>query len=193
MSVNLGLGHFKELWKSNTSKKRLDRLSLLFLNDNHTKSLIRIIKIKLFDGKAIESAFVTNNFSVNGPGIMYLTLENDPILLANKVENITLHGEFQNGCLHGVVYGIAQWWKYPLETDESKEKDYIDENPLYKVLNFVGHYRFGNLIGPIWKPAYSLDAVPIGFYYTYIEPNLDNNEVRGRNQILDLRYITKSR
>ena len=183
------MGHYKELWNSNTSKAKLHTLSLLFLNDNDTQISTHIIKMSLLDGKAIESAFVTNNFSVNGPGIMYLTLENDPILLSNVVENNTLHGGFQNGCLHGMVYGIAQWWKYPLEMDESKEKDYLDENPLYKVINFVGEYKFGNLVGPIWKPAYSLDAVPIGFYYTYIAPPLDNNQELGRNQILDLRYI----
>ena len=120
-----------------------------------------------------------------------MNLEEDKLLLTNIAENITLHGEFVNGCLNGLVFGIAQWWKFPTELDsENNDKEYIDDNPMYKVLNFVGQYKFGKLFGPIWKPVYSLDEVPIGYYYSYIPE--DEGIVYKKhqtNQLLDLQQV----
>ena len=142
------------------------------------------------DGKAIESNNLDESFLVNGPGVLYLSLEDDELLLTNIAENITLHGEFVNGCLNGFVYGIAHWWKFPTELDsENNDKEYIDDNPMYKVLNFVGQYKLGKLFGPIWKPVYSLDEVPVGYYYSIINDQEENLNVKEtKNEMFSLRY-----
>ena len=53
-----------------------------------------------------------------------------------------------------------------------QNEEYKEENVLYKKLNFVGTYNHGQLIGPSWKPAYSLDGVDIGYYYRTEEAKL---------------------
>ena len=183
-------GKFQEVWNAKTSKNELETLSKLLIDIERARSSTANMTLKLEDGKAIESNNVDDNFSVNGPGVLHLTLEDDELLLTNIAENITLHGEFVNGCLNGFVYGIAQWWKFPTELDsENNDKEYIDDNPMYKVLNFVGQYEFGKLVGPIWKPVYSLDEVPIGYYFSNIDGSEENVNLKGtRNDLFSLRY-----
>ena len=186
VSVKTSLGNFTELWNSKFSKKDLTTLSAVLANQNEPTKISRIIRIMLMDGTKIDSKYMMDDFSVNGPAIVYLPLQKDPLLLTNIAENITLWGQMNNGCFNGQVFGIAQWWKYPLELDDTK--DYIDENPLYKVLNFIGYYNFGKLVGPIWKPVYSLDAVPIGYFYTYIKNERGAEEdIHYQNHVFQLR------
>ena len=193
VSLKTGLGSYINLWNISASNTTLDKLSMLVAKDTKIDDFTGIIKIKLKDGQAIESNHVTDDFSVQGSGILYLPLKKDPILETLIAENITLHGHFVNSCLHGPTFGIAQWWKYPLELDANSEKEYIDDNPLYKVLNFVGYYHFGKLIGPAWKPAYSLESIPIGYYYSYFgnTPDAKNNRNQ-ENRFFELRYLVYS-
>ena len=168
------MGNYKEIWNLKAANNKLETLSKLLINVRDIQNSNPSIKLTLRDGKVIESDHVDDDFSVNGPGILYLRLEDDELLLTNIAENVTLHGQFVNGCLHGFVFGVAQWWKFPTELDsEDNDKEYIDDNPMYKVLNFVGQYKLGKLSGPIWKPVYSLDEVPIGYYYSDV---IDNKE-----------------
>ena len=190
VSIKIHQGKFQEVWNAKTSKNELETLSKLLIDISCERNSTASIKLIMEDGKAIESNNLDDNFSINGPGVLYLSLEDDELLLTNIAENITLHGEFVNGCLNGFVYGIAQWWKFPTELDsENNDKEYIDDNPMYKVLNFVGQYEFGKLFGPIWKPVYSLDEVPIGYYYSIINGEEANrNSKETKNEMFNLRY-----
>lgn len=192
VSVKNGQHSYRELWNSSTSQTKLKTLSALLLNKGELENSSPTLKLTLHDGKALESPNVADDFSVNGAGILFVNLEDDELLLTTIAENITLHGEFVNGCLNGLVFGIAQWWKFPTELDiDNTDKEYIDDNPMYKVLNFVGQYKFGKLFGPIWKPTYSLDTVPIGFYYSYIPENGETVSTEHQtNQIFDIKYVS---
>ena len=189
ISIKSDQGSYKELWNIKTAKNKLETLSMLFINVPDIPNSNPSIKLTLRDGKVIESNHVDDDFSVNGAGILYLRLEDDELLLTNIAENVTLHGQFVNGCLDGFVFGVAQWWKFPTELDsEDNEKEYIDDNPMYKVLNFVGQYKLGKLFGPIWKPVYSLDEVPIGYYYSDVsEYKYDTSNKDHTNEVFGLR------
>ena len=176
------------MWDNKLDKYSLTSLQKLLSNAEKAHRNISSVKIFFEDGTSVESNSFSDDFLVRGYGILYLELKDDPILLTNISETLSLHGEFVNGCLHGPVFGTAQWWKYPMEAKTNEDGDYLDDNILYKELNFAGSYRYGRLKGPIWKPAYSLDAVPIGYYYTELLEESDIINVDSpTNQIFDIR------
>ena len=177
------------MWNKKRDKYSLAGLRKLLSNAEKTYRNISSVKISFEDGTSVESNDLSDDFLVQGYGILYVQLKDDPILLTNISETLSLHGEFVNGCLHGSVFGTAQWWKYPMEQKTNEDGYFLDDNPLYTELNFAGNYRYGKLKGPIWKPGYSLDAVPIGYYYTdALEESDIGNTNSSTNQIFDIRY-----
>jgi len=67
-----------------------------------------------------------------------------------------LKGHFQNGCFQGLVKGF-----------EYMPEDGIENNPGFEEpkLNFLGIYKSGYPIGPVWKILYSPDGIILGYYY----------------------------